>query len=159
METLKLGELWAVPLMFRLALIENLRRVAVRVAAARHDRDLASVWADRMVHIVERNPTDLILVLADMARADPPLSGAFLSELTRHLHGQNSNFAFANSWLEHRLTEQGLTAEELVRAEGQAQAARQRLQADADGRWERHPALDVYTGGQPCGGQHTRNSC
>ena len=30
---LKLGELWAVPIMLRLALIENLRRVAARVAA------------------------------------------------------------------------------------------------------------------------------
>src|ERR1700754_1978025 len=33
-QPLKLGELWAFPIMLRLALIENLRRVAVRVAAA-----------------------------------------------------------------------------------------------------------------------------
>jgi len=45
--------------------------------------------------------------------------------LTRHLQGQNPNFAFANSWLEHRLADQGLTTEQLVRAEGQAQAADQ----------------------------------
>ncbi|MBI3468568.1 MAG: cyclic beta 1-2 glucan synthetase [Planctomycetes bacterium] len=124
-EPLKLGELWALPLMLRLALIENLRRVAVRIAAARRDRDLAGDWAERMVGVVEQKPTDLILVLADMARANPPLSGAFLAELTRHLQGQNPNFAFANSWLEHRLADQGLTTEHLVRAEGQAQAADQ----------------------------------
>lgn len=124
-EPLKLGELWALPLMLRLTLIENLRRVAVRIAAARRDRDLAGDWAERMVRVVEQKPTDLILVLADMARAKVPLSGAFLAELTRHLHGQNPNFAFANSWLEHRLADQGLTTEQLVRAEGQAQAADQ----------------------------------
>ena len=124
-EPLKLGELWALPLMLRLALIENLRRVAVRITATRRDRDLAGDWAERMVNVVERKPTDLILVLADMARADPPLSGAFLAELTRHLQGQNPNFAFANSWLDHRLADQGLTTEQLVRAEGQAQAADQ----------------------------------
>ncbi len=62
-------------------------------------------------------PTDLILVLADLARADPTFSGAFLAEFTRHLYGQNPNFAFANNWLEHRLADQGLTTEELVRAE------------------------------------------
>ena len=78
-----------------------------------------------MVDVVEQKPTDLILVLADMARDNPPLSGAFLAELTRHLQGQNPNFAFANSWLEHRLADQGLTTEQLVRAEGQAQAADQ----------------------------------
>lgn len=124
-QTLKLGELWALPLMLRLALIENLRRVAVRIASARRDRDLANDWADRMVSVVEQKPTDLILVLADMARTTPSLSGAFLSELTRHLQGQNPNFAFANSWLEHRLADQVLTIEQVVHAEGQDQAVDQ----------------------------------
>jgi cyclic beta-1,2-glucan synthetase len=122
---LKLGELWAVPIVLRLALIENLRRVAVRVGATRRDRDLADEWAGRMVSVVEQSPTDLILVMADMARADPPLSGAFLAELTRHLQGQSPYFAFASTWLEQRLSEQGLTIEQLVRAEGHAQAADQ----------------------------------
>ena len=122
---LKLGELWAVPIMLRLALIENLRRVAARMATSRRDRDLAADWAERMVLVVERNPTDLILVMADMARANPPLSGAFLAEMTRHLQGQSPHFAFANSWLAQRLSEQGLTIEQLVQADGQAQAADQ----------------------------------
>ena len=78
-----------------------------------------------MVQVVEQNPTDLILVMADMARANPPLSGAFLAEMTRHLQGQSPHFAFANSWLEQRLAEQGLTIEQLVQADGQAQAADQ----------------------------------
>lgn len=122
---LKLGELWAVPIMLRLALIENLRRVAARVASSRRDRDLAADWAERMVQVVEQNPTDLILVMADMARANPPLSGAFLAEMTRHLQGQSPHFAFASSWLAQRLAEQGLTIEQLVQADGQAQAADQ----------------------------------
>ncbi len=124
-EPLTLGELWALPLMLRLALIENLRRVAIRIATARDQRDMASDWADRMVSIVEQRPTDLVLVLADMARADPPLSGAFVAEFTRHLQGQNPNFALASGWLEHRLADEGLTIEHLVRGEGQAQAADQ----------------------------------
>ena len=122
---LKLGELWAVPIMLRLGLIENLRRVAARVAADRRDRDLAFDWAERMVRVVEQNPTDLILVMADMARANPPLSGAFLAEMTLHLQGQSPHFAFANSWLENRLAEQGLTTAQLILADGQAQAADQ----------------------------------
>ncbi|HEV3340130.1 MAG TPA: glucoamylase family protein, partial [Pirellulales bacterium] len=124
-EPLKLGELWAVPIMLRLALIENLRRVAARLATGRRHQDLADDWAERMVEVVEHNPTDLVLVLADMARANPPMSGAFLAELTRHLQGQSPHFAFANSWLEHRLSEHGLTTARLVIAEGQAQAADQ----------------------------------
>ena len=122
---LKLGELWALPLMLRLALIENLRRVAARITQGRGDRDLATDWAERLIQVVENRPTDLILVLADMARADPTLSGAFLAEFTRHLQGLNPNFAFVTSWLEHRLADQGQTTEQLVLAEGQAQAADQ----------------------------------
>lgn len=122
---LKLGELWAIPIMLRLALIENLRRVAARVAATRRDRDIAGDWAERMVQVVEQKPGDLILVMADMARANPPLSGAFLAEMTRHLQGQSPYFVFANSWLAQRLLEQGLTIEQLVLADGQAQAADQ----------------------------------
>ncbi len=122
---LKLGELWALPLMLRLALIENLRRVAARLACGRCHRDAAVDWAERMIKTVEQSPTDLVLVLADMARENPPLSGAFLAELTRHLQGQNPNFAFAHSWLEHRLADLGHTTEQLVLAEGQAQASDQ----------------------------------
>jgi cyclic beta-1,2-glucan synthetase len=45
---LNLGELWAIPIMLRLALIENLRRVAAVIASDRRDRDLADSWANRM---------------------------------------------------------------------------------------------------------------
>src|SRR5438552_16451218 len=43
---LKLGELWAIPIMLRLGLIENLQRVAARLTLARADRDLADAWVD-----------------------------------------------------------------------------------------------------------------
>lgn len=122
---LRLGELWAIPLMLRLALIENLRRVASRISVARIERDLAVEWAERMISTAEQCPSDLILVLADMARSNPPLSGAFLADLTRHLHGQNPNFALVHSWLEHRLGESGHTTESLVQDEGQLQASEQ----------------------------------
>jgi len=124
-QPLKLGELWALPLMLRLALIENLRRVALRVAVARRQRDAAADWAERMISVAATSPTDLILVLADLARANVNLTGPFLAELTFHLQSQNPSFAFANTWLEQRLADQGMTIEQLVRAEGQSQAADQ----------------------------------
>ena len=44
---LKLGELWAIPIMLRLALIENLRRVSARIAVGRIHRDLSNSWGAR----------------------------------------------------------------------------------------------------------------
>ena len=70
---LKLGELWAIPIMLRLALIENLRRVGARIAADRIDRNHADYWADRMTETAEKDPKSLMLVIADMARSSPPM--------------------------------------------------------------------------------------
>ena len=122
---LKIGELWALPLMLRLALLENLRRVAGRLIQGRIDRDVATHWASKMIETVERSPSDLVLVLADMARSDPSLSGAFLADLTRQLQGQSPSFAIAISWIEQRLAATGQTIEMLVQDDGQAQAADQ----------------------------------
>jgi hypothetical protein len=74
---LKLGELWAIPIVLQLALIENLRRVAARVTAGRRDRDLADDWAERMVRVVDQNSTNLILVrrALDRTRRNPRGSG------------------------------------------------------------------------------------
>src|SRR4029450_1552849 len=101
--TLNLGELWAIPIMLRLALIENLRRVAVRIGAGRAERDLANNWANRMMEIAERDPKSLILVIADMARSTPPMASAFVAELARRLQGQSAALALALTWIEQRL--------------------------------------------------------
>ena len=80
---LTLGELWAIPIMLRLALIENLRRVGVRVAAGRAERNLAGAWADQMTETTRKDPKSLILVIADMARSNPPMVSAFVAELAQ----------------------------------------------------------------------------
>ncbi|MGV8073768.1 MAG: GH36-type glycosyl hydrolase domain-containing protein [Syntrophobacteraceae bacterium] len=123
--TLKLGELWAIPIMLRLALIENLRRVAARIAADRIDRNLSDYWADQMTEIAVKDPKSLILAIADMARSNPPMVSTFVAELTRRLQGQGPALALPLTWIEQRLSESGLTIEQLVRSENQQQAADQ----------------------------------
>jgi cellobiose phosphorylase len=122
---LKLGELWAIPIMLRLALIENLRRIAVRVAAGRLDRDLADSWADKMIDISEKDPKSLILVIADMARSHPPMSTPFVSEFARRLQGQSPALAFPLTWIEQRLSESNQTIVQLIQLGNQQQASDQ----------------------------------
>ncbi len=122
---LKLGELWAIPIMLRLALIENLRRVAARSAAGRIDRNLADSWADQMIEMAEKDPKSLILVIADMARSSPPMSTPFVSEFARRLQGQSPALALPLTWIEQLLSESGLTIEQLVQSGNQQQAADQ----------------------------------
>jgi cyclic beta-1,2-glucan glucanotransferase len=120
---LAMGELWAIPIMLRLALIENLRRVGARIAAASIDRGRADTWADQMIDVAERDPRSLILVIADMARSNPPMVSPFVAELARRLQGQGSSLALPLTWIEQRLSEAGLSIERLVQSETQVQAA------------------------------------
>ena len=122
--TLKLGELWAIPIMLRLALIENLRRVEPRIAASTADRDHADHWADQMMEIAEKDPKSLILVIADMARSNPPMASAFVAEFARRLQGQSPALALPLTWIEQRLAESGLTIERLVQSENQTAGRR-----------------------------------
>ena len=122
---LRLGELWAIPIMLRLALIENLRRLAALIAKNRINKNLADYWADQMTETAEKDPKSLILVIADMARYGPPLESSFVAELTRRLVGKGAAFSLPISWIEQRLSEKGMTSDELVHIENQKQAADQ----------------------------------
>ncbi len=123
--SLKLGELWAIPIMLRLALIENLRRVAGRIATDRIDRNLADYWADQMTESAVKDPKSLIIVIADMARSNPPMVSSFIAEITRRLQGQGPALSLPLTWLEQRLSECGQTIRQMVLAENQQQAADQ----------------------------------
>jgi len=122
---LKLGELWAIPIMLRLALIENLRRISGWVAIDRVDSNLANYWAQQMIEKSEKDPKNLIMIIADMARSNPPMVDAFVAELNRELRGKGPELALSLNWIEHQLSERGLSIEELVISEVQKQAVHQ----------------------------------
>ncbi len=122
---LNLGELWAIPIMLRLGLIENLQRITTLLTIAREDRDLADLWVDRLQAMAEKNPSHLVIVVADMAKANLPLSSSFVAEFCQRLSRQSPVLHLARTWLEQRLVEQGLSIEQLVQLESQNQAADQ----------------------------------
>jgi len=122
---LLLGELWAIPIMLRLAMIENLRRVSMRVAAARAYVNQAQDWANQMLTVAETDPKNLIVIVADMARSNPPMASSFVAELARCLQGHGPELALPLTWIKQRLAESSLTIEQLVLSENQLQAADQ----------------------------------
>ena len=123
--SLTLGELWAIPIMLRLGLIDNLQRVTTRLNSAREDLNLADLWVDRLQEMAEKNPSHLVVVVADMAKSNLPLSSAFVTEFSQRLSRQSSVLHLARTWLEQRLVEQGLSIEQLAHKESQRQAADQ----------------------------------
>jgi len=124
-EPLQLGELWAFPIMLQLALLENLRRVGLRIARRREERDAAIAWADRMLATAEREPKQLIQLLAEFANADVPLTAPFVEEFYARLQAQGPAMAFVQTWLEQQLLEQGVTATQLSEVSARTAATNQ----------------------------------
>ena len=122
-QPLTLGELWAVPIMLRLTLIENLHRVTKRIAWRRRQRDAALLWAERFLKVLRNTPRQFVAALGDFVRADPPLTAPFVAELIANIDGVDPALGLALNWLEQELSNRGQTIEQIQQSENQAQAA------------------------------------
>ncbi|MDH4320370.1 MAG: cyclic beta 1-2 glucan synthetase [Desulfobulbaceae bacterium] len=122
---LQIGELWAFPIMLQLALLENLRRVGLRIARRREELDVAVTWADRMLATAEKEPKQLIQLLAEFANADVPLTAPFVEEFYAKLQAQGPAMAFVQTWVEQKLVEQGVSATQLSAAAARTAATNQ----------------------------------
>ncbi|VTT97780.1 glycosyltransferase 36 : Cellobiose phosphorylase OS=Singulisphaera acidiphila (strain ATCC BAA-1392 / DSM 18658 / VKM B-2454 / MOB10) GN=Sinac_1249 PE=4 SV=1: Glycoamylase: CBM_X: Glyco_transf_36: GT36_AF: CBM_X: Glyco_transf_36: GT36_AF [Gemmataceae bacterium] len=91
------GELWAVPTMLRLALLENLRRLAAQMLDTRTERERAVAWVQRAatgsVPPLPGDPTDAFLVSWHQAVRDlgesPPVVWDVAGDLTEVLRREH----------------------------------------------------------------------
>src|SRR5229473_5603861 len=86
---LSIGELWAVPISLRLALVENLRRLATRIVSSRGERDEADRLADKLLELAERQPNDLLTLMTSRTSKRKPLAHSFVVQLTQRLREQD----------------------------------------------------------------------
>jgi cyclic beta-1,2-glucan synthetase len=120
-QPLSIGELWAVPIHLRIALVENLRRLSEHVVRARHARAKADGLADRLLGLSGRLAESTEDVLRGLD--DTPLAGAFAVQLVQRLHDQDGSTLSALVWLNQRLSAQGTSPGETVAHEHHAQGA------------------------------------
>ncbi len=139
---LGLGELWAFPIMLRMALIEVVRRVAERVAAARLDRDRAHVWAERFRLTADTKPGHLVLVLAELVQSEVGLSDAFVSEFTRRIQASGQAQSMVGDWLDQRLALRGGSIVLAIASDDQAQVDYQMSISNAIGSLRELAATD-----------------
>ena len=120
-QPLTIGELWAVAITLRVALVENLRRAAMRIRVSRDAREEADSLADRLLGVNGRPAEAVAVVLR--GREEAPLSGPFAVQLVQRLRDQDPKVTPALRWLEERLAAQGASADEIVYDEHQRQGA------------------------------------
>ncbi|RMG44233.1 MAG: hypothetical protein D6719_02280 [Candidatus Dadabacteria bacterium] len=123
--TLTIGELWAVPIMLRLALIENLRRLAVANVSARRERLLAEELAAAVLKQEDCTASDLLLEFAHQFKERPAIGRRGTVYLLKRLRSHGRKALLTLGWLETRIREQGLNPDQLIREDQYAQAADQ----------------------------------
>ncbi len=107
---LTIGELWAWPSMLKLALIENLRRLAEETLEGRGSRLNADRYLDQIVEAGAAGPLPRVLETAYVVR------------LLQRMREYGPLVSPVRAEVEERLATQGMTAEDSIRTEHQAQA-------------------------------------
>ena len=99
-QTLTIGELWAIPQMLRIALIEAIQNLAAGALTELREREVADFWANRLMTANRRDPTQLFSILAELAETQPDPSPYFAAQLVDHLYDEEAALAPVQSWLE-----------------------------------------------------------
>ncbi|MEX2532339.1 MAG: glucoamylase family protein [Nitriliruptoraceae bacterium] len=120
-EPLMLGELWALAIHLRFALVENLRRIAEDATRAREARHLADEIADLVLSFDEEDVSAGEAMLERLREATA--SDALIVRLVQRLRDRDPSTTPPLRWLERILDEQGTTASAVVAREHQWQAA------------------------------------
>src|SRR6185503_9058721 len=122
---LSIGELWAVAITLRLALVENLRRLAITIARARAQRDEADKLADKLLELASLQPTGVMSFLNERFGKREDLPHPFLVQLVQRLREQHPSVMPVMDWIEKLLVPQGTSVEQIIHLEHQRQAAAQ----------------------------------
>jgi cyclic beta-1,2-glucan synthetase len=120
---LAIGEVWAVPIMLRLVLIDNLRRLAEQVVESHHHRREAKACASDLLATQARGRT--AHVLASLPTRRRQTTDQFLVHLLDFLHEDRTARALGIDWLEEILAQRGDAPANLIRREQQRQATNQ----------------------------------
>lgn len=123
--SLRIAELWAVPIMLRFALIENARQTASRIATGAIDRQSANRWAEQIASVDRGDADGMFKIISELSASHPHLSIAFLAELAKSLQSLYPAPTMLLTWIEQHLPHPGSSLDDLFRTEGQQEAADQ----------------------------------
>jgi len=103
---LTIGELWAIPITLRIALVEHLKPLTEDIVRSRQEREEGNHLADRLLaHAALADATDAELVemlSSELARPES-FKRAFVVQLIQRLRDQDPNVEPAFEWLEAQL--------------------------------------------------------
>lgn len=99
---LTIGEIWALPLMLRLRLVEGIQQLALHIDSRMREGELASFWGNRLLQMAHMQPARLEKVLAELQQEQQMPSAHFAEELMDHLFDEVAVLPQVKAWLEKK---------------------------------------------------------
>src|SRR5216117_1893359 len=124
---LDIGELWALPLMLRLQLLECLRALAIQVEQQQSQSEEADFWANRLITAARHSSPRLLRMMEELVERHPEPTAHFSSELMAHLYDEEAALPLVSGWLERS---QRAPLLEIMQQEHRRQAVQQTALAD-----------------------------
>jgi cellobiose phosphorylase len=100
---LNIGELWALPLMLRLQLLECLRTLSIQVDQQQRESEEADFWANRLITAARHSAPRLLKIMEELVERFPEPTPHFASELVAHLYDDEGALPVVSGWLERSL--------------------------------------------------------
>ncbi len=127
---LTIGELWAIPAMLRLALLESVRRMTLRTVQRLEQIEAADMWGERVRAASMDERTDLGTVMRDFVTNTPPLTSHFVARFLQQVRPARGAFP-ALLVIEAWITEESMSAEQAAAQSTQRLAITQVVMANS----------------------------
>jgi len=125
--TLKIGEIWAIPILVRFSLIEQLAEKAEVVLKRRRIRPKITELVNELIEIEDPEPGEIIGKITSWLGSKPKEKPEpfILTELVNQLQSSGILTGEEKRWFEYRFRKFGLQTEEALRIEAQTQSRHQ----------------------------------
>ncbi len=119
------GELWAIPIMIRMALIEHVRHVCESISLSQQQWHKAEKLAEQLLSYKDRKPEELLAIAKESMKQLEDINPSYGEHLLNMLKKHGIEIAPIIHYIDERLSEQHATPESITHLEHKEQAARQ----------------------------------
>jgi len=113
-EILSISELWALPCVIKIVLIENLRRLSQAQMGKHHAHNQANSVADKALEKKDKSDRILPFSPPDVSKYSPSVLVAFTAQLAQRLRGKDPEKYPLLGWLNGQLANNNTTVDDII---------------------------------------------
>lgn len=114
------GELWAIPIMLRIILLENIRRITEQILFTQSEHEAADHWVLPLLKSVNESEKWEEILKSVVSQGE--YSSAYAEQILKRLRDHGADVAPLLHWIDRVVAKQDTTIEELAKLERQRQS-------------------------------------